>query len=182
MNLASVHRLPVVFFCQNNGLAISVPQALQMAISSVAHRATAYAMPGVSVDGTDGEAVFGVVSEAVARARRGEGPSLIEARVPRMTPHSSQDDELYRTDAERAAAAAADPLPRLRATLLERGQLDEADDERLRAEIRRSIVADEDRAFAQPEPEPGRARRWLYAGDPPHPELAALERGGNGRG
>lgn len=168
MNLAGVHRLPMVFICENNGLAISVPQALQMPVASVAERAAAYGMPGVRVDGTDALAVFGATKEAIGRARAGDGPALIEALVPRMTPHSSQDDDAYRSEAEREAAAAADPLPRLQAELRQRGILTAAEDEQLRQTTRSWVSEAADRALARPEPEPERARRWLYAGDPPH--------------
>ncbi|HLI27485.1 MAG TPA: thiamine pyrophosphate-dependent dehydrogenase E1 component subunit alpha [Chloroflexota bacterium] len=182
MNLAGIHRLPVVFICENNGLAISVPLALQMPIASVAARAAAYGMPGTSVDGTDALAVYRACQAAMARARRGEGPSLVELRVPRITPHSSQDDDSYRSEAERAAAAAADPLPRLRRELLARGGWSEEADERLVAETRAAVAAAADRALAQPPPPPERARRWLFAGDPPHPYLAQLERAGRAEG
>jgi TPP-dependent pyruvate/acetoin dehydrogenase alpha subunit len=176
MNLAAVHRLAVVFVCENNGLAISVPLRLQMPVERVSDRAPAYAMPGVSVDGTDAEAVHAAACAAVARARRGEGPSLLELRVPRITPHSSQDDDAYRTDEQRAAAAAADPLPRLRETLLERNLLTVEEDERLVRTTRERVIADEDLALAQPPPSPERARRWLLAGDPPHGGVALPER------
>lgn len=182
MNLAGIHRLPVVFFCENNGLAISVPQRLQMPIRSLAERGPAYAMPGVSVDGCDALAVYRATHEAVERARAGDGPSIVEARVPRITSHSSQDDDAYRSAAEKAEAEARDPLPRLRATLLEHGLLRPGEEEGLMQAARARALAEADRALAQPEPEPSRARRWLYAGDPPHPELAELEAGGIGAG
>ena len=171
MNFAGIHRLPVVFFCENNGYAISVPQRLQMPVASVADRADAYGMRGVSIDGTDALAVFQVTRDAVARARRGEGPTLIEARVPRMTPHSSQDDDAYRDDSERRAALAADPLPMLRRELVERGVLTEQQAQAEADRVRAQVIDDERRALEQPEPEPERARRWLFAGDPPHPGL-----------
>src|SRR5262249_26298282 len=101
MNLAGIHRLPVVFVFENNGLAISVPLRLQMPIESAAERGAAYGMPGSSIDGTDTLAVYRKCSAALERARAGEGPSLVEVRVPRITAHSSQDDDAYRTDAER---------------------------------------------------------------------------------
>jgi 2-oxoisovalerate dehydrogenase E1 component alpha subunit len=176
MNLAGVHRLPVVFVCENNGLAISVPLALQMPVGRVSDRAAAYGMPGITVDGTDAEAVYAASLGAVERARRGDGPSLVELRVPRITPHSSQDDDAYRTEEERAAAAAADPLPRLRETLIERGLLTAADDAELVRVLREQVVADEDLALAQPAPSPERARRWLVAGDAPHDGAALPER------
>lgn len=182
MNLAGIHRLPVVFFCENNGLAISVPQELQMPIRSLAERGPAYGMPSVCVDGTDALAVYRATRQAVERARAGFGPSLVEAMVPRITSHSSQDDDLYRTPAEKAAAEARDPLPRLRAELCEFGLLAPGEEEQLQRMAHARALAEADRAMAQPEPEPGRARRWLYAGDPPHPELAQLEADGIGVG
>jgi 2-oxoisovalerate dehydrogenase E1 component alpha subunit len=171
MNLAGVQRLPVVFVCQNNGYAISVPQNLQMPIESVARRAEAYGMPGVSVDGFDALAVYAATREAVERARKGDGPSLIEARVSRMTPHSSQDDDLYRPEHERQSALEADPLPRVCEELIARNVLDAAGAEAEAQRIRAEVLADEQRALAEPEPDPSRARTWLFAGEPPHPGI-----------
>jgi 2-oxoisovalerate dehydrogenase E1 component alpha subunit len=182
MNLAGIHKLPVVFFCENNGLAISVPLALQMPIRSLAERGPAYGMPGVSVDGTDALAVYRATRQAVDRARAGEGPSIVEARVPRITSHSSQDDDAYRSAAEKAETEARDPLPRLRAILLEHGLLDPGEEEQLTRAARARALEEADRALALPEPDGSRARRWLFAGDPPHPELAELEAGGVGPG
>ncbi|MFN8523343.1 MAG: thiamine pyrophosphate-dependent dehydrogenase E1 component subunit alpha [Chloroflexota bacterium] len=182
MNLAGIHALPVVFFCENNGLAISVPQSLQMAVATVAERGAAYGMPGVRVDGTDPLAVYRASTAAVERARRGEGPTLIEAVVPRITAHSSQDDEAYRTDEERMAAAAADPLPRLRELVLELGLMPTEDEQALQDRLRQEIVREGDRAASEPLTDPSRARQWLFAGDPPHPLLARLEAGGVGTG
>lgn len=182
MNFAAIHRLAVVFVCENNGYAISVPQRLQMPIASVADRAAGYGMRGVSVDGTDALAVLQGTRDAVARARRGEGPTLIEARVPRMTPHSSQDDDAYRDEAERRAALAADPLPRLRRELVERGVLTDQQAQAEADRIRALVIEDEQRALEQPEPEPARARRWLFAGDPPHPGVMASPHPEAGRG
>lgn len=182
MNLAGVHKLPVVFFCENNGLAISVPLHLQMPIHSLAERGAAYGMPGVSVDGTDALAVYRATRQAVDRARAGEGPSIVEARVPRITSHSSQDDDTYRSAAEKAEAEAHDPLPRLRAELLEHGLLEPDEEQQLMRAAHARALEEADRALTLPEPEGSRARRWLYAGDPPHPELAALEAGGIGPG
>jgi 2-oxoisovalerate dehydrogenase E1 component alpha subunit len=169
MNLAGVHRLPVVFICENNGWAISVPTRLQMPIESVAERARGYGMPGATIDGSDAQAVFEASREAVVRARSGGGPSLLEFRVVRMTPHSSQDDDSYRTSGELEAAVRADPLPRLQATLISRGVLTAPSADRLRTSIAASVLQDQERALQQPDPDPSRAQRWLYAGDPPHP-------------
>ena len=182
MNLAGIHQLPVVFFCENNNLAISVPIELQMPIRSLAERGAAYGMPGISVDGTDALAVYRATRQAVERARAGFGPSIIEARVPRITSHSSQDDDLYRTPEEKAAAQARDPLPRLRAELLEFGLLEPGEEAQLMQTAHARAMAEADHAIAQPEPDPARARQWLFAGDPPHPELAQLEKDGIGVG
>jgi 2-oxoisovalerate dehydrogenase E1 component alpha subunit len=182
MNLAAVHKLPVVFVCENNGIAISVPQRLQMAVDSIASRADAYGMVGVRVDGCDALRTYRAAREAVERARRGDGPTLIETVVPRITAHSSQDEEAYRSDDDRRDAEARDPLPRLRAELLERGLLSVAEDDELARQARRSVLADADRALAEPSPAPDRARRWLFAGDSRHPGLAALDAAGIPRG
>jgi 2-oxoisovalerate dehydrogenase E1 component alpha subunit len=168
MNLAAIHRLPVVFLCENNGYAISVPLRLQVAGESVAARAAAYGLPGQSVDGTYAAASLAATRAAVARARAGEGPSVVEFAVPRMSPHSSQDDDAYRTAAQRSAAEERDPLPRLRAELMELGLLDRRADERLWESARELALRSADAAQARPQPPPDRRRRWLFAGDPPH--------------
>jgi 2-oxoisovalerate dehydrogenase E1 component alpha subunit len=175
MNLAAVHRLPVVFICENNGWAISVPTRLQMAIGSVAQRAQAYGVPGASIDGSDARAVFDASRAAVERARTGHGPSLLEFRVSRMTPHSSQDDDSYRSPEELQAAVGADPLRRLHSTVLERGVLTEASAADLGRSVTEAVRRDQERALKQPEPDPSRARRWLFAGDPPHAATGRLE-------
>jgi len=178
MNFAGIHQLPVVFVCENNGYAISVPTSLQIAGGSLAARACAYAMPGARVDGTDARATFIAAHQAIERARSGGGPSIIEAMVPRMTPHSSQDDDAYRTAEEHTATEAADPLPKLRRDLEVRGLLDADSDRAMRDSIAQLVEDAEQRALAQPEADAERAHRWLYAGDPPHPFLAELERQG----
>ena len=175
MNLAGIYALPAVFVCENNGYAISVPTARQMAVGSFADRAAAYGMPGVSIDGCDAGAVFAATSEAVERARRGDGPSIVELVVPRITPHSSQDDDHYRSEDEIAAAAALDPLVRLRADLVDRGIVTEHDVDRLEERVRAAVVAAASRAVEAPEPDLDRARRWLLAGDAPHAYRAELD-------
>ena len=101
LNFAAIHKLPAIFVCENNHYAISVPMQKQMAVGSVAYRGPGYGMASVSVDGTDPLAVYRVVREAADRARAGEGPTLIESNVARLTPHSSDDDDRrYRSERE----------------------------------------------------------------------------------
>lgn len=113
MNFAGVYRLPVVFFCQNNGWAISVPTDREVAGGSVAARAAGYGMEGVRVDGNDVVAVFEATREALARGRDGGGPTVIEAMTYRMGPHSTSDDPgRYRPLEEERAWAERDPIAR----------------------------------------------------------------------
>jgi 2-oxoisovalerate dehydrogenase E1 component alpha subunit len=176
MNQAAVARLPVVFVCEDNGWAISVPRSQQMAVPSVAARAGGYGMFGETVDGTDVEAVHAAAAEAVDRARRGDGPTLLDLQVPRLVPHSSQDDEQYRTDDERARDITLDPLPKLEARLLQDRLLDEGQLADLRHATGEALRADVERALARPEPDATHAGRWLYSGDPPHAYAAQLDR------
>jgi pyruvate dehydrogenase E1 component alpha subunit len=115
LNFAGVYRAPVVFFCRNNGWAISAPSQEQTASSSFAVKAEAYGMPGVRVDGNDVFAVVSVVREAVRRAARGEGPTLVEAVTYRTGGHSTSDDpDRYRPKDELAVWLRRDPIDRLR--------------------------------------------------------------------
>lgn len=115
MNFAGVFRAPVVFFCRNNGWAISVPTERQTGSATFAEKGIAYGMPGVRVDGNDIFAVIKVTRDAVARASRGEGPTMIEALTYRMSGHSTSDDpKAYRPDATLDAWRALDPIVRLR--------------------------------------------------------------------
>ncbi|NIH83603.1 thiamine pyrophosphate-dependent enzyme [Amycolatopsis granulosa] len=118
MNFAGVYRLPVIFFCQNNGWAISVPTGRQVAGGSVAARAAGYGIEGHRVDGNDVVAVFEATRAALDRARDGGGPTVIEAMTYRMGPHSTSDDPgRYRALADERAWAARDPLTRAAAQL-----------------------------------------------------------------
>ncbi|MEW8966692.1 MULTISPECIES: thiamine pyrophosphate-dependent dehydrogenase E1 component subunit alpha [Exiguobacterium] len=121
-NFAGVHKLPVILFCENNKYAISVPLSKQLACERVSDRAKGYGMPGVTVDGTDPIAVYAAVKEARARALRGEGPTLIEAEVERLVPHSSDDDDkAYRSVEELADLKHRDGNQLFRARLIEDG-------------------------------------------------------------
>jgi 2-oxoisovalerate dehydrogenase E1 component alpha subunit len=157
LNFAAIRRLPVVFVCENNGWSISVPIHKQMAVRSVADRAGSYGMPGQTVDGTNPVAVFQSVNAAVRRARAGHGPSLIEARVVRLAPHSSDDDDArYRSPVERAAATRRDPLPRFARRLQRSGILDPGADALLRDHARQQVDAALAGAETSPEPTPER--------------------------
>lgn len=112
--------------CENNRVAISVPFEKQSPVLSIADRACAYNIPGVNVDGSDSLAVYRATREAVERARRGEGPSLIETRVTRLGQHTSQVGD-SRSPVELANARKHDPLPRLAGYLREHHLLDDAD-------------------------------------------------------
>ncbi len=140
MNFAGIHKLPVIFFCENNRYAISVPLHRQMAVESVASRAAGYGFPGVSVDGTDIVAVYEATAEAARRARAGKGPTLIEAMVERYLPHTSDDDDRrYRAREEVAEARKRDPLKILRERLMGLGVLTEDMDQQLQAAARKEV-------------------------------------------
>jgi 2-oxoisovalerate dehydrogenase E1 component subunit alpha len=125
-NMAAVFGVPVVLFCQNNGWAISVPAEQQYA-APIAARAAGYGIPGVRVDGNDLLAVYAVTREAVARAHRGDGPTLIEALTYRIGDHSTADDATrYRNDASVEAWRARDPVDRYRRWLVAAGHADDA--------------------------------------------------------
>ncbi|MEO2141131.1 MAG: thiamine pyrophosphate-dependent dehydrogenase E1 component subunit alpha, partial [bacterium] len=132
LGFAGVHRLPVVFFCNNNGWATSVPVSLQNAEPQVAKRAQGYGFPGVTVDGSDPLAIYQAVKAAVHLARSGGGPTLVEANTIRMMPHSSSDDHLrYRTQEDLENERKLDPIPLFRDFLITTGILDETSDQEL---------------------------------------------------
>ncbi|MEO8251054.1 MAG: thiamine pyrophosphate-dependent dehydrogenase E1 component subunit alpha [Chloroflexota bacterium] len=166
MNFAGVHKLPVIFVCENNGYAISVPLAQQVGGLSVAARANGYGFPGVTVDGGDPLACYAAARDAHERARRGEGPTLIEAVVVRMTSHSSDDDQRrYREAGEVETLKEQDPILLFGNRLLAAGLLTEARDDELRAEVKAEINAASQRAEARPDPDPATAEQHVYAED-----------------
>jgi 2-oxoisovalerate dehydrogenase E1 component alpha subunit len=164
MNFAGVHRLPVIFVCENNGYAISVPLDRQVAGGSVAARAAGYGMPGVVVDGGDVLGCYAAAREAHERARRGEGPTLIEAQVVRLTSHSSDDDQRrYRDPAEVAALKERDPIPQFAHELRAWGVLTDERDEAIRAEVKADVNDASKRAEARAEPTADDAHERVYA-------------------
>jgi 2-oxoisovalerate dehydrogenase E1 component alpha subunit len=165
LNFAAIHKLPAIFVCENNHYAISVPTSKQMAVHSVADRAVGYGMFGESVDGTDALAVYRAVKLAADRARAGEGPSLIESNVVRLTPHSSDDDDRrYRPESDREAARHHDPIDVFRDYLVTHRLLTAEEETALRASIQQQV----DEALAEAEaaaaPEAETAFDHVYAG------------------
>lgn len=126
-NFAGVHKLPVIFMCENNKYAISVPIEKQLGCERVSDRAIGYGMPGFTVDGNNPLEVYKVVKEAVERGRKGKGPTLIETVTYRLTPHSSDDDDrTYRSPDEVAQAKTQDPVITFGAYLKETGVMNDA--------------------------------------------------------
>jgi 2-oxoisovalerate dehydrogenase E1 component alpha subunit len=163
LNFAAIHKLAVLFFVENNQYAISVPQAKQMAVANVADKAPGYGMPGAIVDGNDVFAVYRTVREAVGRARRGEGPTLVEAKCARFQPHSGDDDDRYRTREAIAALRERDPVVLFRRALEERGLLDAARVEELAARLRAEIDEATDFGEAAPDVDPATLDHHVYA-------------------
>ncbi|MFC5590954.1 thiamine pyrophosphate-dependent dehydrogenase E1 component subunit alpha [Sporosarcina soli] len=166
MNFAGVHKLPTVVMVENNKYAISVPVEKQLACEKVSDRAVGYGMPGVTVDGTDPLEVYKVVKEAADRARRGEGPSLIETICYRLTAHSSDDDHrLYRDADELEREKKMDPLPKFSTYLKEVGVLTEEMEIELEERIMKEVDEATDYAENAPYAEPESALRYVYAED-----------------
>ncbi|HET7226658.1 MAG TPA: thiamine pyrophosphate-dependent enzyme [Candidatus Eisenbacteria bacterium] len=170
-NFAGVYRLPVVFFCQNNHWAISVPFAKQTASAGIAIKAVAYGFPGEAVDGNDLLAVIAATREAVARARAGQGPTLVEAVTFRMGGHSSSDDPTRYREAELVSTwERRDPLARLRTWMTARGMLSPADEQQWTQEIGEQISAAITEAEAMPPPAIETLFADVYANIPRHLE------------
>ncbi|CAM3958487.1 thiamine pyrophosphate-dependent dehydrogenase E1 component subunit alpha [Lederbergia lenta] len=166
LNFAGVHKLPVIFMCENNHYAISVPLEKQLACEKVSDRAIGYGMPGITVDGNDPLEVYKAVKEAADRGRRGEGPSLIEAITHRLTAHSSDDnDRFYRPSEELDKMKTEDPLV-LFATYLQKNNLLDANIEK-EINDRVMIKVNEATEYAEkaPYPEPEDTLKFVYAAE-----------------
>ena len=159
INFAAVQKAPAVFVAENNFYAISVNLRLQSGSPTIADKAHAFGIPGYLVDGMDVLASYYVVKEAVERARRGEGPSLIELQVYRYGPHSSADDDTrYRSREEVEAWRKRDPILRFQRFLEKRGLWDEAWERALREEIGQEIAEALQEAEAAGEVPP----EWMF--------------------
>jgi 2-oxoisovalerate dehydrogenase E1 component alpha subunit len=152
-NFAGVFKAPAILFCRNNQWAISVPFSRQTGSPNVAIKSLAYGIRGVRVDGNDLFAVIAVTREAAERARRGEGPTLIEALSYRLGGHSTSDDpRAYRKDSEVEPWTKKDPIDRMKRFLKTQGWFDEKEDEKLRASLSDEILASVAKAEAAPPP------------------------------
>jgi len=173
MNFASVFRTPVVFLCQNNQWAISVPRDRQTHSATLAQKALAYDMPGIQVDGNDVLGVYAATREAVERARRGDGPTLVECVTYRLEVHTTADDPTRYRDADEVEKwRERDPIARYRTFLEKRGLLDDDKVEALEDEIEAEIEAAWKEAQRQMEEltDPTVMFDHIYAEPPPHLE------------
>jgi pyruvate dehydrogenase E1 component alpha subunit/2-oxoisovalerate dehydrogenase E1 component alpha subunit len=159
MNFAGVFHVPCVIVCQNNHWSISVPTERQTVSKTIAVKGRAYGVPAVRVDGNDFIAVYKVLSDAIAHAREGKGPTFVEAVTYRIGAHSTSDDPTrYRSDAEVEAWKKKDPVDRLRAHVVKQGLLDDAADAKLEEELTAEIAAAVNLVEALPPP----ARETLF--------------------
>lgn len=166
LNMAAVQRLPVVFVCENNQWALSTPNSQQFAIGQLVERAAAYGMPGVRVDGNDVLAVYRVTHAAAERARRGDGPTFIEAVTMRMDGHSVTDLATYVPRPMLAEWSLRDPIAQFGAFLRERGALTNARDEEITRELAEEIQDAEAYADTAPFARPEEALTDVFAESP----------------
>ncbi|MBV8726685.1 MAG: thiamine pyrophosphate-dependent dehydrogenase E1 component subunit alpha [Candidatus Eremiobacteraeota bacterium] len=165
MNFAAVHRLPIVFLCENNQWAISTPLSKQMGQPSIYKRAEGYGMPGEQFDGFDPIKTYDVVNRAMQRARSGGGPSLIEGMCYRFLAHSTDDDDrTYRTREEVQAQRANDPVPRFEGILIDNKVMTNEEIEALRKDVLRETNEATDEAEAMPYPQPSDLYTNIYEG------------------
>ncbi|HEX6302009.1 MAG TPA: pyruvate dehydrogenase (acetyl-transferring) E1 component subunit alpha [Acidimicrobiia bacterium] len=178
MNFAAVYQTPTVFFCQNNGFAISYPTSEQTRSESIAVKADAYGMPGIRVDGNDVVAVLVAVREAAVLARSGSGPSLIEAVTYRMGPHTTADDPArYREADEGEEWEEKDPLSRVQKLLERHGTWTEQWQAGLEEQASQRIERAVEWAESVPEPTFEEMLNRMYA-EPTAPLLEQLDEGG----
>jgi 2-oxoisovalerate dehydrogenase E1 component alpha subunit len=164
VNFAAVHRLPVVFVCENNSYAISVPIRLQTANPNIADRAAGYGIPGVTVDGTDVPACYAAAKDAVSRARSGDGPTLIDAKIWRINSHTSEDNQTkYRSKEEMEEAARHDPITSFVEWLVERRWITPESAGEVQADCDREASEAADWAEQQPDPVPEDALKNVFA-------------------
>lgn len=172
INLAGARQLPVVFLISNNKWAISVPIEQQTAAQTLAQKAIAAGIPGVQVDGNDVIAVRACVEQALANARRGGGPTVIEALSYRLSDHTTADDaSRYRPESEVTEAWELEPIIRMRRFLTARGILDEAAEQTMKAEFTREVEAAVKEYLSIPRQSTDAMFDHLYANAPPYVEI-----------
>ncbi len=164
LNMASIWKLPVVFVCENNKYGMSMDIALAMAVPNVADRASAYAMPGIAVDGNDLPAVAAASRAAVNRARSGAGPSLVECKTYRLRGHSKSDRNLYRTKEEIETWRKRDPIRRLESELASHGRFSSAELSDIEKSAHEQIEQALEFAKSSADPDPAQLTRDVYAG------------------
>ena len=162
LNMASVWKLPVVFVCENNKYGMSTSTERSTAVKLISTRAGAYSMPGVTVDGNDFSGVAQAVHDAIARARKGKGPSLIENLTYRWRGHSKSDRNRYRTKDEIDEWIARDPIERFRAELIAHGILNEEGADAILQEAEADVAAGIDFAKASPSPAITDVTRYVH--------------------
>jgi TPP-dependent pyruvate/acetoin dehydrogenase alpha subunit len=165
LNLASLWKLPVVFVCQNNGYAEHTKYELATTVAHISERAASYSMPGITVDGNDPIAMWRAAHDAVARARAGEGPTLIEAKTFRFFGHIFGDADNYMDKEEKAAAMAKDPVPAFRSWLIENQHATDSELSAMEAAIEQEIDEALEFAKASPFPDVDELRRDVYAAE-----------------
>jgi acetoin:2,6-dichlorophenolindophenol oxidoreductase subunit alpha len=162
LNLAALWKLPVIFVCEDNKYAISVEKSDSTSVKWNADRAAAYGMPGVLIEQNDPLDVYAAAGTAIARARRGEGPTLIEVKTDRYFGHFQGDPETYRSKGEVQALRKDDPIPRLAAHLKSLGLLDDGENEELVAATKQRVASAYEYARHSPYPEPEEALQHLF--------------------
>jgi pyruvate dehydrogenase E1 component alpha subunit len=163
LNLAALWKLPVIFVCEDNKYAISVEKIAATAISSNADRASAYGMPGVRVENNDAVEVYAAAGEAIARARKGGGPTLIEVKTDRYLGHFQGDPEIYRPKGEVEQLRKDDPITRLARHLRAMGLIDDSADASLHAQVQQRVTRAFDFARNSAYPEPRAALENVFA-------------------
>jgi pyruvate dehydrogenase E1 component alpha subunit len=162
LNLASVWKLPIIFICENNLYGISVPQSQSTSVKDIGVRAAAYDMPGYVIDGNDVLAVLDSFGKCLERARKGEGPSLIEAKTYRWMGHWTGDPQVYRTKEEVASWMEKCPIKRFRAALLDNKITREDDLNAIDASAAKEVEEAANFALASPEPDPAHVMDGMY--------------------
>jgi pyruvate dehydrogenase E1 component alpha subunit len=165
LNLASIWKLPAIYVCENNRWASSVPASYALSVDDVATRAVAYSMPGVTVDGTDVLAVYEATTQAVRRARAGEGPTLLECKTYRWRIHSEQrgNPRDPRPQAEIDMGPQRDPLTSFASRLLAQGITTEATLKQIEQEVQQAVADAVDFAKSSPLPNPEDALQEVFA-------------------